>query len=201
MTIYNSNTNTTQFFQPRNGYATAAVHREYCEQNPDTSIPIDTSNEYNLTAGDDHHDPLHFWQLYSILGEEPIVGIVTDFYRRVFADDDAPWFRDAFVTLAPLEHHIATQSSYWIDAMGGGRRYHGGEYRLKFHHQHNAAAVMTVEGATRWMLHMRGALEAARLDDPRVKPCILEFLRTKMASYAQQFGWKFNESEMELYQD
>jgi len=147
------------FHQPQNGYTTAAVHHEYCQQNPETVHPIDTSNEYNLTAGNDPIDPLYFWQLYSIFGEEPIVQIVTEFYTRVFGDTENPWFRQAFTELAPLEHHIQTQSAYWIDAMGGGRRYHGGEYRLHFHHKHNASKVMTASGAKRWMYHMRGALE------------------------------------------
>jgi len=188
------------FHEPRNGYTTSAVHQEYCQHNPEVT-PIDTSNEYNLTAGDDPQDTLHFWQLYSILGEEPIVEIVTDFYSRVFADDQEPWFRDAFIKVAPLEHHIATQVAYWLDAMGGGRRYHGGEYRLKFHHSHNAAEVMTAAGAARWMYHMRGALENIKFEDPRVKPCIVDFLHTKMAGYAKDFGWKFDEGDMVLYQD
>ena len=193
---------TKTFHQPCKGYTTAAVHDEYCEQNPLTAMPVDTSNPYNLTAGDDPQDPLHFWQLYSILGEEAIVTIVTDFYKRVFADHEEVWFRDAFVNLAPLDYHVATQASYWIDAMGGGRRYHGGEYRLHFHHQNNAAEVMTAQGASRWMYHMRNTLShlAKSLDDldERVRPCILEFLRTKMVTYAHQFGWEFNEDEMEL---
>ena len=192
----------TTFYQPRSGYTSATVHDEYYEQNPMTAVPVDTSNEYNLTGGDDPRDPLHFWQLYSLIGEEPIVAIITDFYQRVFADNDVPWFRDAFTNLAPLEYHIAAQAAYWIDAMGGGRRYHGGEYRLHFHHKHNAAVVMTAEGASRWMYHMQRTLRHFRkvLDDrdPRVRSCILEFLRTKMKTYAHQFGWDFNESEMEM---
>ncbi|CAB9511125.1 Bacterial-like globin [Seminavis robusta] len=190
-----------KFHSPRCGYATAFSHQEFCDQNPDTSRPVDTSNEYNLVAGDDFQEPLHFWQLYSVIGEEPIHQIVTDFYTRVFDDHDDPSFRDVFTRLAPLNHHIKVQVAYWIDAMGGGRRYPGGEYRLNFHHQHNAQQVMTAQGAKRWMYHMRGALETIKFEDPRVKPCILEFLTTKMCSYAQKFGWEFDEKDMELYQD
>jgi len=195
--------NRLKFHQPREGYTTAAVQWDYCEQNPDDANcgPIDASNEYNLTAGDDPGDPLRFWQLYSVLGEEPVYEIVRDFYRRVFADDDEPWFRDAFTKIAPYEHHVATQAAYWIDAMGGGRRYHGGEYRLHFHHAHNAKEVMTAAGANRWMYHMRKTLEGVKFEDPRVKPCLIDFLRTKMQTYASQFGWKYNDDEMILYQD
>lgn len=187
------------YHEPKNGYTTVAVHQQYCDQNPENSIPVDdTSNEYNLMASDDHNDPLHFWQLYSRIGKEPIIELITDFYTRVFDDHDHPWFRDAFTRLAPLEHHIITQSQFWMDAMGGGRCYHGGEYRLHIHHQHNASTVMTAAGAQRWMVHMRAALDGIEFDDPRVKPCIMEFLRTKMMKYADQFAWDFDESDFAL---
>ena len=189
------------FHDPRAGYTTAEVQQDYCRQNPDTSRLVDTSNEYNLMAGDDPGDPLYFWQLYSILGDQPIVDIVTDFYRRVFDDTEAPWFRQAFVRTAPMEYHIKTQAAYWIDAMGGGKRYHGGEYRLHFHHSHNAQQVMNAEGAHRWMHHMRKTLENVKFEDPRVKPCVIDFLRSKMMKYSDQFGWQYNDSDMELYQD
>jgi truncated hemoglobin YjbI len=197
-----TNKKSTCPFTPREGYATAKVQRDYTKANPEIKDMVgDLSNEYTLMACNDPNAPLYFWQLYSILGEKPIIRIVTDFYNRVYQDKDDATFRHAFTRLASKEHHIATQAAYWIDAMGGGRVYHGGDYRLNFHHTHNAADVMNAAGAKRWMLHMRGALESARFDDPRVKPCILEFLKTKMMSYAADFGWDFDESDMELYQD
>lgn len=202
MTNHATNANNNKCpFKPREGYTTAAVHKESCRHNPEIKA-TDVSNEYALMADTDHNQPLYFWQLYSLIGQKPIIDLVTDFYRRVYADQDPKyqWFKKAFTELAPLDHHIATQTAYWIDAMGGGRVYHGGNYRLSFHHTHNARQVMTAAGAKRWMFHMRGALEAARFDDPRVKPCIIEFLKTKMMSYAQEFGWDFDESDMELYQ-
>ena len=189
-------------FAPKEGYATKAVYQEYFVNNLDTAPRVDVSNEYSLMANVENRDePLYFWQLYSVLGKDVITQMVTNFYRRVFADDEAPWFRDAFVRLGPIEHHVNTQAAYWIDAMGGGRKYHGGEYRLKFHHENNAKEVMTAAGATRWMYHMRQTLQSMRFDDPRVKPAILDFLGTKMMTYADQFGWKYNAAEMELYQD
>jgi truncated hemoglobin YjbI len=195
-------------FEPRLGYTTIANHREFVLCNPGietatTSDDLD-SNDYELMGNSRNRDePLYFWQLYSLLGDEPIVEIVTNFYSRVLADADAPWFRRAFTDLdLPIEHHVATQVAYWVDAMGGGRRYHGGNHRLHFHHSHNnAREAMTAAGAARWMHHMRGALEEIKFDDPRIKPCILDFLRTKMISYADQFGWDFDEGDMELYQD
>jgi len=62
-----------------------------------------------------------------------------------------PKFGHAFTRLASMDHHIATQAAYWIDAMGGGRVYHEGNYRLEFHHGHNVREVMNAAGAKRWM--------------------------------------------------
>ena len=45
-----------------------------------------------------------------------------------FEDVGEPDFRDAFVRIAGLEHHITTQAAYWIDSLGGGesyQKYHG----------------------------------------------------------------------------
>jgi truncated hemoglobin YjbI len=141
----------------------------------------------------------HFWQLYSLIGSEPIVDFVQDFYERIFADDEAEWFRSVFVKVARLDHHVATQAAYWIDAMGGGRCYHGGNYRLSFHHHHNASEIMTASGTKRWMYHMRRALSSYRkFTDPRIKPCIMDFLKTKMMTYAQEFEWDFDERDFEF---
>ncbi|MEO0665064.1 MAG: hypothetical protein AAFY97_04945, partial [Pseudomonadota bacterium] len=37
----------------------------------------------SLTAPSDPSKPIQFWQLFSILGQDPIVGIVSRFYERV----------------------------------------------------------------------------------------------------------------------
>jgi truncated hemoglobin YjbI len=103
---------------------------------------------------------------------------VHTFYSLVFADTRNPWFREPFARIGDIEHHVAAQAAFWEDVMGGGRRYHGGEQRLQFHHANNAADVMTAKGAARWMYHMRQALESHALEfsrcDARVVPCILQ---------------------------
>lgn len=99
---------------------------------------IDKDNAKNittsLTADMDTLKPLYYWQLYSIIGHEPILEIVQDFYERLYGDDQEPWFRDAFVQISDIHHHVQTQALYWIDSFGGGKVYHGGNYRLNFHH-------------------------------------------------------------------
>jgi len=70
--------------------------------------------------------------------------ITMDFIYYDVGPTDVRWqpdFRDAFVQISGIEHHTATQASYWVDAMGGRRKYHGSDYRLHFHHTHNAEKV------------------------------------------------------------
>lgn len=144
-----------------------------------------------LVADPDPAKPLYFWQLFSILGAKRIVKVVRNFYTRVFADQEADWFRYAFARISGVEHHVNTQACFWIDAMGGGRYYHGGEYRLSIHHSHNAREVMNREGAVLWMKHMRLALEESDLtEDPRVRTTIDEFLCVMLEKYANEFSFE-----------
>jgi len=89
-------------------------------------------------------------------------------------------------------------SCFRADAFGGGPYYHGGDYRLNFHHQNNAEDVMNAAGATRWMHHMKHALlvkgHANRFNalDRRIFPCIVDFLDVKMQKYAVEHKWTFD---------
>ena len=94
----------------------------------------------SLKAPNDAKKPIQFWQLYSVLGQDPIVSIVGNFYQLVFADEQ--WFSNVFARAGDINHHIGTQASMWLDVMGGGPYYHGAEYRLNFHHTHNAHMLM-----------------------------------------------------------
>mmetsp|Transcript_27711 Transcript_27711/g.71318 ORF Transcript_27711/g.71318 Transcript_27711/m.71318 type:complete len:96 (+) Transcript_27711:1-288(+) len=87
-----------------------------------------------------------------------------------------------------------------MDAMGGGKKFYGGEDRVNYFHTANAKAVMTAQGAARWMHHMRGALVAQHFDriDPRINPCILEFLKLHMGKYAKKYGWSLASSDFRM---
>uniref|UniRef100_A0A7R9ZGP8 Uncharacterized protein n=1 Tax=Pseudictyota dubia TaxID=2749911 RepID=A0A7R9ZGP8_9STRA len=186
-----------RLFQPKLGYATAACRKQWIESHDlNYDDPKVSSDMVSLEASLNVSEPLYFWQLYSLIGHQPVLDIVQNFYERVFDDHEAPWFRDVFVRIGGIEYHVSAQAAYWVDAMGGGKLYHGGNVRVQFHHQHNARKVMTLAGAERWMHHMRGALDEydfSRFNDPRIKLCILEFLRSRMKVYADQHGWKFDE--------
>lgn len=200
--------NTKCPFQPKKGYVDA--RSEYLFHfHGVTAIGNESDGGINeklpsksLFGSVDTNDRLYFWQLYSLIADKPILDIVTDFYNRVYDDEDNPWFRDAFTTLAPKMHHIYAQSAYWVDAFGGGKLYHGGNYRLTFHHSVNAQEVMTARGAKRWMHHMSNVLKDANKQkpfagDPRFMRCIVEFLETKMRTYAKEHEWIFDKDDFD----
>lgn len=149
----------------------------------------------SLSAPEDRSMPIQFWQLFSILGPERIVAIVGDFYARVF--DDEPWFTSVFERVGGVNHHINTQASMWADVMGGGPYYHGAEFRLSFHHTHNAHQLMNAEGAERWVKLMVEALDASEqhmLGDPRVRASLNTFLSHFFGKYADEFDFKNRET-------
>ena len=159
----------------------------------------------DVRASPDLSIPLYYWQLYSLLGPDAITNLVRRFYGRIFGDTTPGSIASAFTRIADLDHHVATQSAFWIDAFGGGKQYHGGDYRLNFHHENNAASVMNAQGAKRWMLHMGRTLCDARSDysgiDPRIKPVLVDFLRVKVQKYAsasrstKYAQWRFDERD------
>ena len=196
-------------FEPKRGYVDARVdylrHFHSLGSSSSSNRDDDDSNlpTASRIASTNPEEPLYFWQLYSLIGHDLVVDIVTDFYERVFADTENPWFRSVFEQAAPKGHHINTQVAYWVDAFGGGRCYHGGNYRLNFHHTHNAREIMNAKGATHWMHHMKETLlhllqkqkNPYLVQDPRIFSCIVTFLETKMRTYAVEHGWKFDESD------
>ena len=113
-----------------------------------------------------------------------------NFYERVF--DDEAWFTSVFDKVGGIGHHINTQAAMWIDVMGGGPYYHGAEYRLNFHHTHNAIQLMNDKGAERWSQLMLDTLDASAeliTTDPRVRTSINTFLSHFMSKYSQEFNF------------
>jgi len=182
-------------FPTRHGYMTKDAQRGYITKAIARGLlPADAqrmADIVSLKAPDDPRKPIQFWQLHSVLGQEPIVRIVQDFYVRVFADE--PWFVSVFAAVGDVGHHINTQASMWVDAMGGGPYYHGAEFRLNFHHTHNAMALMNTKGAERWIALMNDtltAMDGVMTADPRVRISINTFLSHFMEKYAEDFDFK-----------
>ena len=189
-----SSTNASRY-QAENGYLTQTTRKSYIKRAVEARLlpPHARRMEQitSLQASQDPQMPIQFWQLFSVLGPEPIVGIVADFYQRVF--DDEPWFTSVFARVGNLNHHISTQASMLLDVMGGGPYYHGAEFRLNFHHTHNAHSLMNEEGARRWVTLMVASLEASKPlmgDDPRVPASLNTFLAHFFAKYARDFQFE-----------
>jgi hypothetical protein len=107
-------------YQAENGYLTQATRKSYIKRAVEAGLlPPHARRMEKITSLQASHDPqvaIQFWQLFSVLGPEPIVGIVAEFYQRVF--DDEPWFTSVFARVGNLNHHISTQASMWLDVMG-----------------------------------------------------------------------------------
>lgn len=186
--------NNQNLYTPSSGYMTERIRARYIDNAIDRKLLPKEAQQIadvvSLWAPKDQQLPIQFWQLYSVLGQDRIVKIVANFYRRVFADEE--WFRSVFARVSGIDRHINAQAAMWIDVMGGGLAYHGGEYRLRVHHSHNAMALMNDKGAERWLVLMRQTLDDPTLDlgdDPRVRASINTFLHYFMGKYAEEFGF------------
>lgn len=181
-------------FPTRHGYMTEKTQRDYITAAIEKKLLPDNAHRMaqiiSLEASNDLSKPIQFWQLFSVLGPERIVRIVENFYTRVFADED--WFVSVFARVGGVNHHINTQASMWADVMGGGPYYHGADFRLSFHHTHNAMQLMNDRGAERWtrlMVETLDACQADMTDDPRVRPALNTFLDHFMGKYAREFAF------------
>ena len=182
-------------YEPAHGYMTERIRLGYISSAIESKIlPLNAHRMHeivSLLAPKSQSKPIQFWQLFSILGPDRIVRIVHRFYHLVFQDEI--WFKSSFERVGDMSHHVRTQSSMWLDVMGGGLKYHGAEFRLNFHHQHNALEVMNARGAERWvqlMVQALGESEKHMLEDPRVRISINTFLTHFMKKYEVDFGFE-----------
>lgn len=182
-------------YPPQSGYLTDKILAQYIQQAVKKQLlPANAhrlADVRTLTASNDPSKPIQFWQLYSVLGPQRIVAIVSRFYELVY--DDEHWFKSVFTRISTKEHHINSQSAMWIDVMGGGHQYHGGEFRLNFHHTHNAHELMNDRGAERWITLMTKTLDDPDIDftaDRRIRPAINTFLTFFMSKYASEFQFE-----------
>jgi truncated hemoglobin YjbI len=147
----------------------------------------------SLEASDDPDDPLYFWQLYSIVGKQPVRKIAQNFYTRVFEDKEDDDFRATFEKSSEKEYHVLLQTFMYLDCFGGGRYYAGEQARVDMHHKTAARNIMTRQGAEKWTRYMRASLddETEALDkiDPRVRPALNSFLKYFMDKYAGTFDF------------
>ena len=182
-------------YTPSHGYMTEKIQRAYIAAAiKDKTLPDNAHripDIVTLDASVNPSKPIQFWQLYSVLGQKRIVRIVQNFYQRVYRDE--PWFWSVFARIGDTSHHVRTQSAMWLDVMGGGFKYQGAEFRLHFHHQHNAIELMNKKGAERWIKLMVQTLDDTAeymTDDPRIRVSLNTFFAYFTAKYAADFGFQ-----------
>jgi truncated hemoglobin YjbI len=112
--------------------------------------------------------------LFDYLKSDGIRQLSTDFYTRVYDDEDAPWFRDMFKRRASLQQSIDRQVDFFIQMWGGPKVYTASnkQHCLRYIVSDHAGAKMfakhdlsrerapgiTDEGAVRWLFHMNNAI-------------------------------------------
>ena len=187
-------------YKPELGFLTKTIRNEYLfEELKLNKISIeDIPDALSLYASNNKNKRIYFWQLYNILGDEPVIYLITKFYKKIF-NDEAEWFRDEFIDLGSIEYHVKGQSNFWLDIMGGGQRYIGGEKMLNKKHK-LVKNIMTREGAEKWMDSMEKTLKEITLtkdfEDKRIIVCIYDFLEYFMNKYAIEFD--FNVFNMDV---
>lgn len=160
-------------------------------------LPIIHQNKEitGLYASKDLNKTLYFWQIYSIIGPEPIRKLISVFYTSIFESTTDLWFKEEFEDLGPLKHHIDRQSEFWLDIMGGGPLYKANMKKLHLKHK-MVENIMTEKGAQLWMHYMINAINTIKEElsvDRRIIPCLIDFLNFFMLKYAHEFDFNFYE--------
>eukprot|EP00465_Bigelowiella_longifila_P006365 CAMPEP_0185253558 /NCGR_PEP_ID=MMETSP1359-20130426/2258_1 /TAXON_ID=552665 /ORGANISM="Bigelowiella longifila, Strain CCMP242" /LENGTH=150 /DNA_ID=CAMNT_0027835955 /DNA_START=74 /DNA_END=523 /DNA_ORIENTATION=- len=139
-------------FKPAKGRHTDMFREKYVKHcikkglMPEDSISNEKIN--SLVASNDPEDKIHFWQLYSVLGEDGMKKVITIFYMSVLNDTENAWFSEAFKEKS-LKRHVRGQCEFWLDLMGGGVEYKKGLEGLECLHE-ASSEVMTSKGAKVW---------------------------------------------------
>ena len=177
-------------YVPNYGNLTEKIMKEFILNYYHKEV-LDNKEITSLIATNDITKPLYFWQLYSILGEVYIEDLIRLFYTKLFKDNKNKWFSDEFIEIGSIEYHVKGQKKFWLDIMGGGECYTGGEKKLNYYHK-LVKNIMTTKGANIWMYHMDNALNKMDFsNDKRIRKCIDVFLNHFMIKYAVEFDFNF----------
>ena len=169
------------------------IYKDYYIKEKETSKIFENNEITGLYASSDLSKTLYFWQIYSIIGPEPIKKLITVFYTSIFNSTTDLWFKEEFEDLGPLKHHIDRQSEFWLDVMGGGPLYKANMKKLHMKHK-LVENIMTEKGANKWMYFMINAINIIKEDlcvDRRIIPCLIDFLNFFMLKYAHEFDFNF----------
>ena len=185
-------------FEPKQGHLTQFFQQQFIKHQISigklSQNAMENDEITSLVASNNPKDPLYFWQLYSITGEELIHILIEDFYTNIFKDTNNKWFSEEFIELGPIKYHVNGQKKFWLDLMGGGYHYTGGYKKLYMKHK-MTEIIMTRKGAIKWMEHMNKTLKTLKNHfqfDSRIYPTIIVFLKFLMEKYAQEFNFKIH---------
>ena len=186
-------------FEPIKGNLTNKIKYEYLnlyiKQNKLSENIFDNEEITSLYASTDLNKTLYFWQIYSIIGPEPIHKLITLFYTSIYESTTNLWFKEEFIELGSLEHHINKQTEFWLDIMGGGPLYKSNIKKLHMKHK-LVQNIMTEKGANIWMSFMINSINTLKEDlytDRRIIPCLINFLNFFMLKYGREFDFNFYE--------
>ncbi len=171
------------------------IYKDYYIKEQETAKIFENNEITGLYASKDLNKTLYFWQIYSIIGPEPIRKLITIFYTSIFESTTDLWFKEEFEDLGPLKHHIDRQSEFWLDIMGGGPLYKANMKKLHLKHK-LVENIMTEKGAKLWMHHMINSINTIKEElsvDRRIIPCLIDFLNFFMIKYAHEFDFNFYE--------
>ncbi|CAM6121110.1 unnamed protein product [Calypogeia fissa] len=112
--------------------------------------------------------------LYQRLGQDAFVQLSTNFYNRVY-DDENEWFKSIFAN-SSKEEAIQNQYEFFIQRMGGPPLYSRRKGHPALIGRHAPYAV-TEQAAQRWLQHMRAALDSVEAIDADSKTRMWNFFR------------------------
>ncbi|KAK9102620.1 hypothetical protein Sjap_019874 [Stephania japonica] len=112
--------------------------------------------------------------LFEKLGLEAFVSLSTDFYNRVY-DDEEEWFREIFAG-SKKEDAIRNQYEFFVQRMGGPPLYSQRRGHPALIGRHRPFPVTHI-AAERWLGHMQQALDSVPDIDSDSKVKMMNFFR------------------------
>ncbi|KAL2318232.1 hypothetical protein Fmac_032108 [Flemingia macrophylla] len=112
--------------------------------------------------------------LFQKLGLQTFVNLSTNFYNRVY-DDDQEWFRSIFAD-SQKEHAIQNQYEFFVQRMGGPPLFSQRRGHPALIGRHRPFPV-THQAAERWLHHMQQALDSTPDIDDDSKSKMMNFFR------------------------
>ncbi|EPS62012.1 hypothetical protein M569_12782, partial [Genlisea aurea] len=112
--------------------------------------------------------------LYEKLGHQTFVNLSTNFYNRVY-DDEEEWFRSIFAN-SDKEAAIQNQYEFFVQRLGGPQLFSQRRGHPALIARHRPFPV-THQAAERWLHHMQNALDNTEGIDAESKTKMMNYFR------------------------